>query len=212
MTFDAEHPDRPRCPPRTVEGILDVLARERVRATFFLQGRWARAYPGTATRIVAGGHVVGSHSFFHARMPLLSDEGLAYDVAEAARAIEENAGVDPRPWFRCPWADGAGDHRVRAALTAAGFRHAGWDVVGEDWEETRSAEQVELDVVEGVLAFTEGAVALLHTWPASALESLPVIIRRLREAGAEFVTVEALAKRDLGATRNPLVASNNPRR
>ena len=55
-----------------------------------------------ARRIADAGHLVGSHSFYHARLPLLSDEGLATDMREAEAAIREHAGVDPRPWFRLP--------------------------------------------------------------------------------------------------------------
>src|SRR6478735_8977445 len=51
LTFDAEHPDRSWCPPGAAERILDVLAGAGIRATFFVQGRWAEAHPATARRI-----------------------------------------------------------------------------------------------------------------------------------------------------------------
>ena len=47
LTFDAEHPDRPWCPPRNAEHILDALGDAGVRATFFVQGRWAESQPAT---------------------------------------------------------------------------------------------------------------------------------------------------------------------
>jgi DNA-binding transcriptional regulator YhcF (GntR family) len=62
LTFDAEHPDRPTSTGVT-ERLLELLERLAVPATFFVQGRWAEACPGTARRIVEGGHAVGSHSF-----------------------------------------------------------------------------------------------------------------------------------------------------
>ena len=49
LTFDAEHPDRPSA-PGVQERLLDSLRRLEVRATFFVQGRWAEAYPLTARR------------------------------------------------------------------------------------------------------------------------------------------------------------------
>ena len=39
LTFDAEHPDRPGCPPGNAERILDTLEGSGVRATFFVVGR-----------------------------------------------------------------------------------------------------------------------------------------------------------------------------
>jgi peptidoglycan/xylan/chitin deacetylase (PgdA/CDA1 family) len=43
LTLDAEHPDRPWCPPGNADGILDTLKEREVTATFFVQGRWAEA-------------------------------------------------------------------------------------------------------------------------------------------------------------------------
>src|SRR5262249_19288122 len=100
LTFGAEHPDRPHRPGVT-EGLLDVLAERDVAATWFLQGRWVESAPALARRVAADGHLVGNHSFYHARLPLLLDEGLRTDIREAERVIREIVGVDPRPWFRC---------------------------------------------------------------------------------------------------------------
>jgi peptidoglycan/xylan/chitin deacetylase (PgdA/CDA1 family) len=210
LTFDAEHPDRPGCPPGAPEAMLETLRAAGVRATFFLQGRWAKAYPKVAERIAIDGHVVGSHSFFHARLPLLSDEGLAFDIREAERWIREVTGRSPLPWFRCPWGDGAQDPRVLGALEAQGFMHVGWDVVAEDWEESRSARQVADDVVNGTLAAGDEALVLLHAWPASTGEALPEIIERLRAEGVVFATVGEL-RRDPGSAASPATAADNPR-
>ena len=88
LTLDAEHPDRPWCPPGNAEGILDTLRERHVTATFFVQGRWAEAYPATAKRIADDGHLVGHHSHYHARMPLLLGGGFADDITDGAKAIE----------------------------------------------------------------------------------------------------------------------------
>ena len=56
LTFDAEHPDRPWCPPGNAEHLLDVLADQDTRATFFIQGRWAESQPAAAKRIADEGH------------------------------------------------------------------------------------------------------------------------------------------------------------
>lgn len=192
LTFDAEHPDR-RSRHGVSEELIEKLDSENLRATFFIQGRWAEAYPDTARQIAAGGHLVGNHSFYHARMPLLSDSGLAEDVRSAETVIREIVGVDPRPWFRCPFGAGADDPRVISGLKALGYRNVGWDVVATDWEPDM-AEQIESAVVDGVLAHGDGAIVLLHTWPAGTLAALPGIARRLRDRGAEFVRVDQLER------------------
>ena len=191
ITFDAEHPDRPAT-AGTQERLLQALARLDVRASFFVQGRWAESYPVTARRIATDGHLVGSHSFYHARLNLLSARGLRADIAAAQRAVIDATGVDPRPWFRVPFGAGAGDKRVRAFIEQAGYRHVGWHVAGMDWPAERSAGDVEATCVDGVAAHGDGSVVLLHTWPDRTEAALPGVVRRLRDLGAAFVRVDEL--------------------
>jgi peptidoglycan/xylan/chitin deacetylase (PgdA/CDA1 family) len=40
-----------------------------------------------------------------------------------------------------------------------------------------------------VLQHGDGAVVLLHTWPAPTVDALPGIVKRLRASGARFVSV-----------------------
>jgi peptidoglycan/xylan/chitin deacetylase (PgdA/CDA1 family) len=191
LTFDAEHPDRPHR-AGVADEIVALLGAERVRTTFFLQGRWTKAHPHTAVRIAHDGHLVGSHSYFHARMPTLSAEGIRGDVRDAECTILEITGVDPRPWFRCPYGAGWSDPVVRSVLDELGYRHVGWDVIVDDWEPERDPNALANTLLDGVSRCGGEAVVLLHTWPLSTLEALPAIIRRLRAGGSEFVGVDEL--------------------
>jgi len=192
LTFDAEHPDRPWCPPGNAEHLLDVLAEQDTRATFFIQGRWAESQPITAKRIADDGHLIGHHSHYHARMPLLNDEGLRDDIVEAQAVIEGTTGVDPRPWFRCPFGAGNDDARVLGALAGLGYRNVHWDVELEDWEPTRTGEAIARDAIRGVEAHGDGAVVLLHTWPGGTGEAVDPMIQGLRALGVTFVSVDDL--------------------
>jgi peptidoglycan/xylan/chitin deacetylase (PgdA/CDA1 family) len=193
LTFDAEHPDRPHR-VGVADEIVALLAAERVRATFFLEGRWTQAHPRTAGRIARDGHLVGSHSFSHARMPRLSREGMRSDVRAAERAIVEIAGADPHPWFRCPYGAGWCHPGVRSVLGELGYRHVGWDVIVEDWEPERNGEAVARGVLDGIARSDGEAVVLLHSWPQATLEALPKIIRRVRRRGGELVGVDELER------------------
>lgn len=194
LTFDAEHPSRSHCPPGVQEALLEELANRGLRATFFVQGRWAKAYPETARAIAAAGHLIGNHSHYHARMSLLSDEGLRIDVVAAQEAIRTVLGADPRPWFRCPFGDGAADPRVLGALRELGYRDVNWDVDAADWDAERSPEQVAGDVLEGVAASGDEAIVLLHTWPATTRTILGPVIDQLDRSGVQFVALDDLPK------------------
>jgi len=192
LTFDAEHPSRPHCPPGSAEAVLDILAELGIPGTFFVQGQWAKAYPATAQRIVRQGHLVGNHSLYHVRMPFLTDEGFRADVLGAGTAIREVMGVDARPWFRLPFGHGEGDQRIAGLLSELGYRHVRWNVDAGDWDPDRRPHLIEKDVVEQALAVGVEAVGLMHTWPETTVVALPGIITRLRESSAAFCTVDEL--------------------
>jgi peptidoglycan/xylan/chitin deacetylase (PgdA/CDA1 family) len=192
LTFDTEHWSHPSTPD-VQERILDVLEGAGVRATFFLQGRWATAYPACARRIAGCGHLVGNHSHHHAPMDLLTDAGIERDVRKAEAAIRELAGVDPRPWFRCPFGYGHDDPRVLAALDRAGYRNHHWDVEPDDWRPERTPAEVERSVIDGALAHGDGAVVLLHSWPPGPIAALPAILTGLRDGGAALVRLDEVA-------------------
>jgi peptidoglycan/xylan/chitin deacetylase (PgdA/CDA1 family) len=191
LTFDAEHPDRPHR-AGVADQIVELLAAQRVRATFFLEGRWTHAHPRTAERIARDGHLVGSHSYMHARMPTLSPAGMRRDLRDAEQTIREIAGSDPRPWFRCPYGAGWRDPRVRRVLVELGYRHVGWDVIVEDWEPERDGAAVADAVLAGIARCDGEAVVLLHSWPQATLEALPEIIRSVRARGGELSGVDEL--------------------
>jgi peptidoglycan-N-acetylglucosamine deacetylase len=194
LTFDAEHPSRSHCAAGVQDDLLAELARHEVRASFFMQGRWVKAYPRTAQAVARAGHLVGNHSHYHARMPLLSDDGLRVDVSAAEVAIRDVTGADPQPWFRCPFGDGADDPRVLRLLDELGYRDVNWDVDAADWDEERSAKQVRNEVFDGVMTCGDQAIVLLHTWPSTTLQILGNVIDHLRAEGAELVGLDDLDK------------------
>ena len=183
LTFDTEHPGRPTR-PGTEDRILDTLATAGIRATFFLQGRWVRASPDQARRISGAGHVIGNHSNYHAPMDGLTDECLRGDIEKAEATIQEATGVDPKPWFRCPFGSGMDDPRVLAGIGELGYRHVGWDVDPRDWEEGRTVDELVAAVGAGIV--------LLHSWPTVTADGLERVIASLRGWGAEFVSVEEI--------------------
>jgi peptidoglycan-N-acetylglucosamine deacetylase len=192
LTFDTEHWSHPTTPD-VQDRILDVLAAAGVRATFFVQGRWATAYPGCARRIAAAGHVVGNHSHHHAPMDTLTDAGIESDVLKAQAAIVAITGADPRPWFRCPFGYGHDDRRVLAALDRAGYRNIHWDVEPDDWRPERTPADLERLVIDGALQRGDGAVVLLHSWPPATIAALPAILAGLADAGARPVGLDEVA-------------------
>jgi len=190
LTFDAEHADRPNA--GETERLLAVLAASGTRATFFLQGRWVEATPSVARSVVEGGNLIGSHGHYHCRMSQLTDDGIRDDVARSEAAIRDVVGVDPRPWFRCPFGDGASDPRVLAGLEAVGYRHVGWHVDGEDWQDDCTSEALASTVLDGIRGAGDGAVVLLHAWPTATPEAVRLVLEASSREGIAFVGIDEL--------------------
>lgn len=200
LTFDTEDPGRPDA--GGTERLVEILAAAGLRATFFLQGRWVETAPWVARSVVEEGHLVGSHGFDHARMSELTYDGIRDDVARAEQAIRDLAGADPRPWFRCPFGDGASDPRVLARLSDCGYRHVGWNVNPEDWREALTASELERSIRDGIRLAGDGAVVLLHGWPAMTPSAVERVLASAAEDGVAYVGID-----ELGA---PPVASVDP--
>lgn len=215
LTFDVEHPDRPTR-LETTERIVEALASANIHATMFLQGRWVSAYPATARAIAAAGHLIGNHSHFHARMTMLTGRALSSDVRTATTTIRHVTGVDPRPWFRCPFGALDPGTRTLAGLARLGYRNVGWHVDSRDWA-SRGRRSVATRVIDGVKQHGDGAIVLMHGWPWPTAAALPAIIGGLRDEGAEFATVDQLpqlparASWDAGAELTDTALAGQPR-
>ena len=99
LTFD----DGP-LPPYTTRA-LDILASECVKATFFLVGRMAKAYPNTVRQIHTAGHSIGTHSnshpfTFHRMTQQQADAEIEGGIEAVSAALGDRNAV--APFFRIP--------------------------------------------------------------------------------------------------------------
>jgi peptidoglycan/xylan/chitin deacetylase (PgdA/CDA1 family) len=124
LTFD----DGPA--PAWTPRVLELLARYRARATFFVLGRSAAAYPDLVRQEFAAGHGVGNHTWSHRRLTNLSGAQLVAEVNATSTAIRQITGAPVR-CLRPPFAtvDAASAEQVRAL----GLRLVLWDIDTNDW-------------------------------------------------------------------------------
>lgn len=87
-----------------VTRILPLLARYDIRATFFVPGHSALAYPDVVRRIAAEGHEIGHHGWVHENPAHFDRDGEVRNFRRALDALDTVAGVRP-VGFRSPAAD-----------------------------------------------------------------------------------------------------------
>jgi peptidoglycan-N-acetylglucosamine deacetylase len=171
LTFD-DGPD-PHWTPR----ILDVLARHRVRASFFVIGQLVRQFGPLLRDIRAAGHAVGNHTWSH-RHPWSLTRALArQEVRDGADAIAQSIGERPA-WFRPP--HGRLSAGLMEAAHAENERIALWSVSAVDWGPWAAPHRV----LSRLRAVRPGDIVLMHDgpWlqnrPASTVHALPMLLER----------------------------------
>jgi peptidoglycan/xylan/chitin deacetylase (PgdA/CDA1 family) len=183
LTFD----DGPL--PRYTNQVLDILAAECVKATFFLVGDMARAYPATVRRIFADGHTIGTHSEdhpvpFNKLPPLL----LEYEIDKGIADVEAALG-DPRqlaPFFRVPGL--ARSEAIDDELAARHLASFSSDTVADDWHHRISAKKI-ISLAMSRLEARGKGILLLHDIHAGTVAALPKLLRELRDRGFHIVQV-----------------------
>lgn len=182
LTFD----DGPL--PKYSNQVLQILADECIKATFFIIGSQAKANPEGVRKLVAAGHTVGTHSMNHPltfdRMPIEKSE------AEINGGIEwtSAAMTDPSklaPFFRIPGlmrADG-----VENLLISRGIQVWSADFPADDWRHVSSDRVYQL-AIQRLEAKGKG-ILLLHDIQARTVAALPKIIRDLKARGYRIVHV-----------------------
>jgi peptidoglycan/xylan/chitin deacetylase (PgdA/CDA1 family) len=183
LTFD----DGPHA--QGTPAMLEVLAREGVRATFFLVGEQLRRNPALGREIVAAGHEIGLHCDRHRNMLRLAPWQVREDIARALASIEDATGQSPT-LYRPPY--GIFNASALRAARTRGWRTLLWTQWGRDWETRATPESIAASVTDGV---EEGSILLLHdaddysapgSWRRTAA-ALPGILETLAARGLPSV-------------------------
>jgi peptidoglycan/xylan/chitin deacetylase (PgdA/CDA1 family) len=179
LTFD-DGPD-PAVTPR----VLDLLDEMAMKASFFVIGRHARAYPELTAEIARRGHRVENHTDTHPLLFACYTVGpLRREIERAQDAIESATGRRPR-LFRAP--AGLRNPLLDWVLHRARLRLAAWTRRGFDAVDKNPAA-VARRLLDGL---APGDVLLLHDGRAAGKGGNPAVLETLPRV------LEALAARGL---------------
>lgn len=172
-------------PTAGTPAVLDVLATHGARATFFLVGERARAWPQHVRSIVAAGHDIGNHSQRHpaAWFWCLSPRALAGEITHAQATLTALSGRAPR-WFRA--VAGHANPFLDPVLRRIGLQRASWSARGFDSVDTDDGRVLDR-LVRGI---APGAVLMLHedaTRPGRCARLTDTLLRELSARGYRTV-------------------------
>jgi len=196
ITFD----DGP-IPPYSNQ-ILDILASQCVKVTYFLVGEMARAYPAIVRHEYEAGHTIGTHSEHHPlhfgelpleRMRSEIDVGIS-DVAAALGDTKYMA-----PFFRIPGLDRS--NLLEEQLAARHLIVFSSDTLADDWRHI-GPEQIRSLALKRLQALGKG-ILLLHDIHAKTVAALPGILKDLKDNGFRVVQVVPSASYEIAMANKP---------
>jgi peptidoglycan/xylan/chitin deacetylase (PgdA/CDA1 family) len=182
LTFD----DGP-LPPYTSH-ILDVLASQCVKATFFMVGRMAQSFPHMVKRVASEGHTIANHSQSHpftfAKMGIEQASGeIEGGLTSIKTALGDSGTV--APFFRIPGL--LRQESVERYLASEGVMTWSVDAVADDWTHINNHEIVRR-AIRRLEAKGRGILLLHDIQPATAL-GLAELLAQLKAHGFKIVHV-----------------------
>jgi len=186
LTFD----DGPAA--QTTPRVLDALAKECVKATFFLVGRNAEALPVLVKREIAEGHTVGHHTFSHPAATLrnLSESAAQEEILRGFEADDKAAygaasGAPRVRFFRFP---GFADTPALVAwLSAKNIAVFGADLWVSDWK--TMTPEAELALILSRLEKERRGILLLHDTKQQTAAMLPDLLQALKKRRYKIVNI-----------------------
>ena len=176
LTFD-DGPDG-----NTTPQALDILAKYKIKATFFVQGKNIAGNEAILKRMQSEGHEVGNHSWNHPILTKLSLEDAKKQLTDTEDAITKVLGKSSK-LMRPPY--GAISDDIRNSLDLSFIM---WDVDSLDWKSKNEAAIL----TEIQHQTSDGAIILMHDIHQPSVNSLPKVIEYLQGQGYSFVTVSEL--------------------
>lgn len=194
LTFD----DGPSSATTSI--VLDVLAKYKIKATFFMLGSRASSSPSMVSRVVRDGHIIANHSTSHPNFRTLSSANARRQIEVSDRVLSPY--MTGAKYFRYPY--GNSTCTGNAILTENGYQiPIGWHVDSCDWALTdnyASAKEVKAcggpvgprSVVNHTLSMVDrmgGGIVLFHDIHANTARNLETIIVALIKRGYTFTNL-----------------------
>lgn len=180
---------------RLTPAILDVLAENKVKATFFLLGCNIPSHESLVRRIFTEGHEIGSHGYEHLHYLRVSPTRAIRDIKRGWQAIDKAIGAQSRKYpFRPPY----GKMNLASLLYVwvKGVPIVYWTAnSGDTWP----MEKRDVNRAATLTKTMGGSVVLAHDFDRSTderdyyvVESLRLSLAAAKESGMRTSTVSQL--------------------
>jgi peptidoglycan/xylan/chitin deacetylase (PgdA/CDA1 family) len=181
ITFD----DGPH--PEYTPKLLEILARYKARATFFVVGTKAEENPCLIQAEYSAGHSIANHTYHHVNLTRIPSRLVAVEITACGDVLKKITG-EKCHLFRPP----GGDYNRPVAETAndLGYTLVLWTINPGDY-----ASPGKNVIEERTLArLANGGIILIHDGVQQTVDILPQLLEILQKMGFKFVTVDEMMR------------------
>jgi peptidoglycan/xylan/chitin deacetylase (PgdA/CDA1 family) len=176
--------------------LLDYLAGQGVKATFFECGMNIERHPAIARTIRGEGHEIANHTYSHPHLYRHSPAFIDREFSRTQQIIQTEIGVTPT-LLRAPY--GLRGYGIGAAQKKLGLLGVMWTVIGHDWE--WPAGRVAGLVLRkastgGIICLHDGRDVQVKPDISEMLAAVKQIVPVLKDQGYSFETVTQLLQPD----------------
>jgi peptidoglycan/xylan/chitin deacetylase (PgdA/CDA1 family) len=187
LTFD----DGPH--PGDTPGVLDVLEKHGLQATFFLIGKDVEQNGKLVKEIHDRGHEIGIHCYRHRPFPFEDLQLLRKDLEETRNSLANLCDVSPGDLrdIRPPY--GLFTHGTLSLFNEMGLRPVMWNCIPPHF-----LQPLSWSVKQVMDAALPGSIIVLHDGHGHGQKTAQIVdavVPRLKAQGYEFVTIGQMQER-----------------
>jgi peptidoglycan-N-acetylglucosamine deacetylase len=158
LTFD----DGPS--PQYTAALLHVLARHGAKATFFIIGETAAAFPDLVRKEIAAGDSIGDHTWTHPHLTTLSRAAITAQLGRTQDLIRSLGA--PARCFRPP--HGETDSKVLSVARSLHLHQYLWSTITNDFAYPSTADSLS----RALAGLHPGAIIVFHDWVSQSLAAV----------------------------------------
>lgn len=189
-------------PSRCTQPILDVLAKHKVKATFFVMATRDPGHMHLYKEMIKQGHTLGLHTYSHNYAKIYrSEEAYFKDLQKLEEFLKKEVGVTPKI-LRFPGGSNnyvskqyAGRNlmnSLKQEVVKKGYQFYDWNCEANDGLNPPVPEKTIIQRITNSVGNQENLYVLLHDFNSNttAIDALPEIIQFLKKKGYDFKVMD----------------------
>jgi peptidoglycan/xylan/chitin deacetylase (PgdA/CDA1 family) len=175
--------------PHSTPAVLQAMAAECVKATFFAIGKHSLWHPEILRQVAAQGHTIGTHTWSHANLSKKTAAEAKDEIEKGFSAVRFAAGTSLSPFFRFPTLS----HPPEMVKYLGERNIAIFSTDMDSFDFKLKKPQAVVQSVMDKLKKNGKGIVLMHDFQKVTGEAMPELLAQLKAGGFKIVHLKARA-------------------